>query len=261
MSSDANRANGGKKKPPKADGRNARERARVAAQQEAMRKKRRNLGLLILAIVVVVAAVGIGIGYATNFGKPSASSYTGKGWGPVTITNGKPIVLGDKNAPVTIKLYEDFRCPHCAEFEQKLGDTITSLQKDGKVKVELYVLTVIDDEDHQQGSLRSGNAMAAAAAAGFGEAYYNGLWANYGKNWTNDQLIDLGKQVGGDQADATFSSAVNDMKYQAWMSSAAQAATTDQVQGTPTVFINNEMKKDAAAWSPQQLRDAVNKAS
>lgn len=261
MSPDASRTNGGKRKPPKEDGRNARERARLAAQQTAMRKKRRNLGFLILAIVVVVAAVGIGIGYATNFGRPSASSYTGTGWGKVTVTDGKPILLGDKNAPVSIKLYEDFRCPHCEEFEQKLGPTITSLQKDGKVKVELYVLTVIDNEDGQQGSLRAGNAMAAAAAAGFGEAYYNDLWDNYGKAWTNQQLLDLGKQAGGSKADGAFTSAVNSMKYQSWMSSAAQAATADQVQGTPTIFINNQVKNDAAGWTPQQLRDAVKQAS
>lgn len=252
-----NRSNGGKRKPPKDSGSNARERARVAAQQAAQQKKRRNLGLLILAIVVVVAAAGIGIGYATNFGKPSASGYTGKGWGPVKISDGKPIVLGEPNAKNTVKLYEDFRCPHCAQFENKLGGTITDLQKKGDVKVELFVLTVIDNEDGQQGSLRSGNAMAAAAAAGFGEAYYNALYENYGKNWTNDQLIDLGKQVGGDQANAEFTEAVNSMKYQSWMNSAAQAANSDQVQGTPTVFINDTVKPDAAEWTPQQLRDAL----
>lgn len=260
MSPDANRSNGGKRKPPKASGSNARERARVAAEQTAMKKKRRNLGLLVLAIVVVVAAVGIGIGYATNFGKPTVSTYTGKGWGPVTISDGKPIVLGEPDAPVTLKLYEDFRCPHCAQFEQKLGPTITDLQKKGDVKVELYVLTVIDDEDGQQGSMRSGNAMAAAAAAGFGEAYYNALYENYGKNWTNDQLIDLAKQVDEGNAGQGFTDAVNNTKYQSWLQSAAQAANSDQVSGTPALFVNDSMKPDAAGWTPQQLRDAVKQA-
>ncbi|HEY9289990.1 MAG TPA: thioredoxin domain-containing protein, partial [Microlunatus sp.] len=164
----------------------------------------------------------------------------------------------DKNAPVTLKLYEDFRCPHCAEFEDNLGDTILDLQKQGQVKIELYVLTVIDNEDGQEGSLRSGNAMAAAAADGFGEAYYLGLWENYGKNWTNDQLIDLAKQVGSPSE--SFTAAVNGMKYQSWMQSAATAANNDGVQGTPTVFINDELKADAASWTPQQLEDAVKQA-
>ncbi|QDP96970.1 hypothetical protein FOE78_14510 [Microlunatus elymi] len=258
MSSDANRSNGGKNKPPKQDGSNARERARLAAEQKARQSKRRRLGLLVLVVVVVVAVIGVGIGYATNFGKPKTASGDVPTWGKVTVTDGKPIVLGDKNAPVTLKLYEDFRCPHCAEFEDNLGDTILDLQKKGQVKIELFVLTVIDNEDGQQGSLRSGNAMAAAAADGFGEAFYLGLWQNYGKAWTNEQLIDLAKQVGNPSDN--FISAVNNMKYQSWMQSAATAANNDGVQGTPTIFINNQLQADAAGWTPQQLKDAVNKA-
>ena len=258
MSSDDTRSNGGKRKPPKQDGSNARERARIAAARQERQSKRRKLAILILAIVVVVAAVGVAIGYATNFGKPKTASGDVPSWGKVNVTDGKPIVLGDKNAPVTLKLYEDFRCPHCAEFEETLGDTILDLQKSGKVKIELYVLTVIDNEDGQQGSLRSGNAMAAAAADGFGEAFYLGLWKNYGKNWTNDQLLDLAKQVGSPSDD--FTAAVNNTKYQSWMQSAAKAANSDGVTGTPTLFINGELKSDAAGWTPQQLRDAVAQA-
>jgi protein-disulfide isomerase len=258
--SQSTRVNGGKNKPPKAGGSNARDRARAAAAAAARKKKRRNLGLLVLAIVVVVAAVGIGIGYATNFGKPTANNAgSGLGWGPVTITNGKPITLGESNAPVTLKLYEDFRCPHCKEFENSLGPTITDLQKSGKAKVELFPLTVIDNEDGQQGSLRAGNAMACAAEDGFGQAYYTALFANYGKSWTNDQLISLANQVANPSS--KFTSCVNDMKHQDWMSSAAQAANNDGVQGTPTVFINNKLEADAPGWTPQQLRDAVAKAS
>ena len=30
--------------------------------------------------------------------------------------NKKPIVLGSDNAPVKIKIFSSFTCPHCAEF-------------------------------------------------------------------------------------------------------------------------------------------------
>jgi protein-disulfide isomerase len=259
MTPSATGSNGGKRKPPKDDGSNARERARIAAEATARQKKRRTLAVVVLAVVVLVAAAGIGIGYATNFGKPRAHSANGDGWGPVKITNGDPIVLGDDNAPVTLTLYEDFRCPHCANFENTLGKTITDLQKAGKVKVGLYVLTIIDNEDGQQGSLRSGNAMACAAEEGFGEAYYNALYDNYGKAWTNEQLVDLAKQVG--DPSAGFASCVSGLKHQDWLNSAAQAANQNQVSGTPTVFINDTVRPDAAGWTPQQLRDAVNQAA
>lgn len=259
MSSSATGANGGKRKPPKADGSSARERARIAAEAAGRRKKRRSLALILLVIVVVVAAAGIGIGYATNFGKPRAQTASGTGWGPVKITPGQPIQLGKDGAPVTLTLYEDFRCPHCAEFERSLGSTITDLQKSGKVKVDLYVLTIIDNEDGTQGSLRSGNAMACAAEEGFGEAYYNALYANYGKAWTDQQLIDLANQVG--DPSNSFSSCVSGLKHQDWLQSAAQAANDHQVTGTPTVFVNGTVRPDAPGWTPQQLRDAVNQAA
>ncbi len=259
MSPSATGANGGKRKPAKATGSNARERARVAAEAAARRKKRRTLALVVLVVVVVVAAAGIGIGYATNFGKPRAQSASGGGWGPVKVTNGQGIQLGEDTAPVTLTLYEDFRCPHCAEFEKSLGSTITDLQKSGKVKVDLYVLTIIDNEDGTQGSLRSGNAMACAAEEGFGEAYYNALYDNYGKAWTDQQLIDLAKQVGNPSAG--FSSCVTGLKHRDWLQSAAQAANDHQVTGTPTVFINGTVRPEAPGWTPQQLRDAVNQAA
>ena len=72
--SEATRVNGGKRKPPKEGGSNARERARVAAVEAARRRKRRNLGLLVLAIVVVVAAVGIGIRSGRRFFSPGGGA-------------------------------------------------------------------------------------------------------------------------------------------------------------------------------------------
>lgn len=251
-------SNGGKKKPPKPEGRNARERARIAAAQAARRKKRRKLGIIVLAIVMVVAAAGIGVGYATNFGKPRADK-SSTGWGPVDIKKGKPITLGEDDAPVKLTMYEDFRCPHCQQMYKSLGSTISDLQKSGKIKVELYVLPVIDQQDQQKGSLRSGNAMACAAEEGFGQAYYNGLFKNYGKNWTNDQLVHLGKEV--DKPKKKFSQCVTGMKHQDWVDSVTQTAQQKQVSSTPTVFLNGKKKTKAPEWSSQQLRDAVKKAS
>lgn len=260
MSPQNHQANGGKRKPPKPDGRNARERARIAAAQQARRKKRRTLGIIVLAVILVAAAAGVGIGYATNFGSPTAdkTSQDGGSWGPVKVEKGKPITLGEDDAPVTLTIYEDFRCPHCQEMEKSLGSTITDLQKSGDIKVDLYVLPVIDQQDNQHGSLRAGNAMACAAEEGFGKAYHDGLFDNYGKAWTNSQLVNLGKQV--DDPSKKFSSCVNDLEHEGWVESVTQTAQQNQVTATPTVFIDGDKKDDAVNWSPQQLRDAVKQA-
>ncbi|QGN32382.1 thioredoxin domain-containing protein [Microlunatus sp. Gsoil 973] len=255
--SEATRVNGGKRKPPKEGGSNARERARVAAAEAARRRKRRNLGLLVLAIVVVVAAVGIGIGYATNFGRPKANTASNIGWGPVSVTPGKPIVLGQKDAKTTVKLYEDFRCPHCQEFETKFGETLNGLQKNGTMKIELWILPVIDAEDNSDHSLRAGNAFACAAEEGFGQAMYQAFWKNPGKAWTDEMLIDLGNQVA--DPPSSFKSCVTGLKHKDWVDSAQPAASADQVTGTPTMFINGKMQSlgTVMEWTPQQMTDAI----
>lgn len=259
--SQATRVNGGKRKPPKQGGSNARERARAAAAEAARRRKRRNLGLLVLAIVVVVAAIGVGVGYATNFGRPQADTASSTGWGPVSVTPGKPIVLGKSNAPVTVKLYEDFRCPHCQEFEDKFGDTLTGLQNSGKIKIELWVLPVIDAEDNSDHSLRAGNAFACAAQEGFGQAMYEAFWKNPGKAWTDQMLIDLGNQVANPPS--SFKSCVTGLKHKDWVESSQQASQADGVTGTPTMFINGKVQDltTVMSWTPQQMKDQINKAA
>jgi protein-disulfide isomerase len=249
-------SSGKKSRPPK-NGSNARERARIAAEQAALRKKRRNLGIIIAAVVLIV--VGSGIGYAAwrSYGNVNAGTYTGQGWGPVTITNNQPIVLGAEDAGNTIGLFADYRCPHCDEFERKFGDTITQMQEKGELKLELYAVAFVDP----QGSANAANALACAAEEGFGQAYNIGLWENYGKPWTPDQLIDLAGKVADPKP--AFNTCVTSNKHLAWVQSMANTAQQKGVTGTPSLFIGGKQQNLSTVmeWTPQEFRDAVTSAS
>jgi len=261
MSEATTRVNGGKRKPPKEGGsRNARERAAAAARENARRKRRRNLGILVLAVVVVVAAIGVGIGYATNFGHVNGDKQaSGTGWGPVSVDPGKPIVLGNPDAKTTVTLYEDFRCPHCQEFEQKFGDTLTSLQKNNTIKIELWILPVIDAEDGTNESVQAGNAFACAAQDGFGQAMYQGFWKNPNQTWSTDSLVELANKVA--DPPSSFKNCVTSMKHQDWVNSSQQAASVANVSGTPTMFINGKVQDLTTVmnWTTQQMKDAIAK--
>ena len=170
----------------------ARERARLAAEQAAARKRdQRILISVVAAFVVLVVAGGILFQGWRSSRSPSAAPSASSSAAPVTITNGKPIPLGSADAPVTITLYEDFHCPHCADFEEEFGPTITQAQESGAARVELYPMSFIDE-----GSITAANAMACAAEAGFGQAYYLGLFANHTLQWSDPQLIELATKVG-----------------------------------------------------------------
>jgi hypothetical protein len=170
---------------------NARERARLAAEQAAARKARpANLDHDDRCIRGDLVAGGIAFQAWRTSRAPSAAPSVSVSASPVTITNGRPIPLGSAAAPVTITLYEDFHCPHCADFEEQFGSSHYPSQEAGAARLELYPMAFIDE-----GSLTAANAMACAAEAGLGQAYYLGLFANHTLQWSDPQLIDLATKV------------------------------------------------------------------
>jgi protein-disulfide isomerase len=234
---------------------NARERARLAAEQAAARKReRRILIVIVAAFVLIVVAGGIGFQAWRTSRAPSAAPSASVSASPVTITNGHPIPLGSPEAPVTITLYEDFHCPHCADFEEQFGSTITQAQVAGSARVELYPMAFIDE-----GSLTAANAMACAAEAGFGQAYYTGLFANHTLQWSDPQLIDLATKVGGSSSEA-FRTCVMRRAHADWVTSINAAADTNGVSQTPTMLINGK-EVDIGALTPESLQTMINDAA
>lgn len=208
--------------------------------------------LLAVVAVVLIGAVSV-FSWQKSHGRPHAPAAQ-PSFGPVTLTDGQPIRLGHQNAPVTLTLFEDFNCPHCENFEQNLGPTITQLQRSGRVKVELYPMSFVTKR-----SPALANAMACAATQGFGQAYYAGLFANFGLKWTDDQLVQLGSVVGRPSPD--FARCVRSEQHASWVESITKAAQQQKVGETPTVFINGVRQPDkAATWSPDELRSRIGAA-
>jgi protein-disulfide isomerase len=234
---------------------NARERARLAAEQAAARKRdRRILIAVVAAFVLVVVAAGIGLQAWRTYRSPSAVPSSSVSASPVTISNGQPIVLGSSQAPTTITLYEDFHCPHCADFEEQFGPIITQAQESGTARVELYPMSFIDE-----GSAAAANAMACAAEAGFGQAFYRGLFANHTLQWSDQQLIDLAAKVGGTPSEA-FQTCVTSKAHADWVSSINAAAEKNGVAQTPTMMINGQ-SVDIANLTPDALKTMITNAT
>ena len=235
---------------------NARERARLAEVQAAARKRdRRILIMMLAAFVVIVVAGGIAFQAWRTHRAPSAAPSVSVSASPVTITNGRPIPLGSAGAPVTITLYEDFHCPHCADFEEQFRSTITQAQESGAARVELYPMAFIDE-----GSLTAANAMACAAEAGFGQAYYLGLFANHTLQWSDPQLIDLATKVNGTPPSEAFKTCVTRRAHSDWVTSINAVADTNGVAQTPTMLINGK-EVDIATLTPDSLKTMINDAA
>jgi protein-disulfide isomerase len=235
---------------------NARERTRLAAEQAAARKRdQRILISVVVAFVVLVVAGGIVFQAWRTSRAPSAAPPATVSASPVTITNGRPIPLGSADAPVTIILYEDFHCPHCADFEEQFGPTINQAQESGAARVELYPMAFIDE-----GSVTAANAMACAAEAGFGQAYYLGLFANHTLQWSDPQLIDLAAKVAGSPPSDAFKTCVMRRAHSDWVTSMNAAADQNGVTQTPTMLINGK-NVDLASLTPDSLKAMITNAA
>jgi protein-disulfide isomerase len=235
---------------------NARERARLEAEQAvARRRDQRILLSVVVAFVLVVVAGGILFQAWRTNRSPSAVPSATAAASPVTITNGRPIPLGSPDAPVTITLYEDFHCPHCADFEEQFGPTITQAQESGAARVELYPMAFIDE-----GSITAANAMACAAEAGFGQAYYLGLFANHTLQWSDPQLIDLATKVAGSPPTEAFQTCVKRRAHSDWVTSINAAADEKGVSQTPTMLINGK-NVEIEALTPESLKAMITDAA
>ncbi|GAA2105495.1 hypothetical protein GCM10009841_24330 [Microlunatus panaciterrae] len=234
---------------------NARSRAEQQRDLQLRRRRERRLLTAVAAgLVLLVVAGGVLLQTWRTHRTPSAATHSSAGFAPVSVEPGKPLLLGKAGAPVKITLYEDFHCPHCADFEEKLGPVITEQQNSGTVVVELFPMAFIDE-----GSLAASNAMACAAENGFGQSYYLGLFANHTLQWNQSQLIDLATRTAGGSR-GRFDSCVTTGAHASWVDSINAAAQSAGVDSTPTMFLDGN-PVDVGRLTPDTLRTMISEAA
>ncbi|MFI5755259.1 thioredoxin domain-containing protein [Streptomyces sp. NPDC051569] len=250
--------------------RSARERLQQEREIEKAREKRRRTLIMSAAVVGVLAVAGaIGV-VAANAGKDKATGAAGPVLAPSGL-NGKDdlaIPVGATDAPSTLTVWEDFRCPACAQFENTFRSTVHQLEKAGQLKVEYHLATLIDGNMGGSGSLRAANAAACAQDAGKFSAYHDVLYENqpletddaYARN---SRLLELAGKVPGLESAPGFRECVDGGNHDAWVKKSAEAFRTGNFSGTPTVLLNGESvfpKKGNENITPANLKKWVKEA-
>ncbi|MFB6718018.1 MULTISPECIES: thioredoxin domain-containing protein [unclassified Streptomyces] len=223
----------------------ARDRLVQQREREKAHERRRRALIVSGAVVGVLAlAAVVGVIAANTGGKKSSTA------GPVvapsgaTGKDGLAIQVGADNAPSTLTIWEDFRCPVCAQFENAFRDTVRQLESSGQVKIEYHLATLIDGNLGGSGSLRAANAAACAQGAGKFSAYHDVLYRNQPPETEdafgdNAKLIELSKKVPGLDTPA-FRSCVEDGKHDSWVQKSNTAFQKGGFQGTPAALLNGE---------------------
>ncbi|HNB52286.1 MAG TPA: thioredoxin domain-containing protein [Anaerolineales bacterium] len=191
------------------------------------------LGLIVVFAIAVVAVLVIS-------GTPKADSRTGSEYGPdpsiprgIT-TDGLPY-LGNADAAVTMRIYEDLGCHNCRDF---FRDTEPSILENyvatGKVKLEIYTLAFVN-----QSSLPAAEAAYCAQDQDKYWEYRDILFGNQGVvAFSRTNLVQWAEDLGMDTN--AFASCFDQEIYRQQIMDTSQQALDVGVTGTPTSVINGE---------------------
>ncbi|WP_416967184.1 thioredoxin domain-containing protein [Streptomyces sp. 4F14] len=233
----------------------ARERLRQERERQAKKDKVKRQVIVGVSALAVLAAAG-GISYAViQANKPThweaVKDDTVVAPANTTGKDGTTVVIGKDTAKKTLKIYEDPRCPVCAQFEQTVGATVKKDIDDGKFKFQYSGATFIDNKDNGEGSKNALSALGAALNVS-PEAFLEYKTAMYSTKWhpdeTNDKfkndsyLIEIADTVPALKGNAKFQDAVKKGTYDAW--AMAMSKTFDDnkegVQGTPAFVMDGK---------------------
>ena len=239
---------------------------KAQAERDARNKKAKRSRIVFqLGIVgiLLAAATVIALVVVTSTGAASVTPANMAGGG-VRFEGGSLTPLASKStdefkiktAPlskeaVDVRIYVDYLCPFCNQFEQTYGDYLTGLVSSGDVALEYHPISILDRLS--VGTKYSTRAAAASACVADNSPkswldYNNALFANQpeenSEGLTDKDLATLATTAGASEAAAKC---IIDGDYVGWAGKNTKAATTEipfinqGLQSTPTITVNGKL--------------------
>lgn len=229
-------------------------------RREQQRRERRNTILIqlgiALGVLVIVAAVVAFVVLNNSAKEPAAPPSAQQGSISLHGVDGVPfavedtaVSVGNSSAPVTIDLYEDYSCPHCADYEAAVGPTLYALAASGDAVVKFHPIRIVTAYGTAAGSA------AACVAENDPQAwpeFHSALFANHNQQtdgWSASDFANFAK-IRGITDEGTLS-CISDGTFTDWIVSNTDASRDAGVKGTPTLFINGEIQ--SSLLGPDEL--------
>jgi protein-disulfide isomerase len=228
--------------------------------------RRRNMliraGLTAIVIIFAVALVF----WIMNHKKPDSAGPVAGEKRAISVAVQDKLIKDSAGKPkVVLSMYEDFLCPHCGEFEQKMGSTVQQLIDTGAVQADYYMVALppLDTAQTQHYSSRAGNAAYCVADADtspgkdafrrFHAALYAQQPGEISTSFpTNAQLIETARLAG--VANQTLSDCINNGKYTTMVQGLVKATG---IEFTPTIRVNGDQFAVSDTTTPQDLINKV----
>lgn len=217
------------------------ERAAAALLEQQRRERRRTAltaGGVILAMIVI-----IGGGFLINQMRDSSKDIGGAA--PAAGSGDFGVTIGDKDAPNTVVMYEDFLCPFCGELESVTDTELATLADDGKVRVEYRPFNLLNT-DYSVASAAAFKVVLDASGPEVAKKFHDLLYADQpseqGPFPDSDWLVDKAVEAGATESDVR--AGIENGDGNDWVDKATQAASDAGVQSTPTILLNGKLFQD-----------------
>lgn len=207
----------------------------AAIRQQHERSERRRRTAVVSGVVVGVLALVFAIGYAVQSSRDTTGAQARP---PTGAVDRYAVPRGEASAPVTVTVYEDFMCPHCADFEAAAGPMLAEHAGSGDVRVLYHPMAFVDDY-----SVDAANAYAAVLDTAGPEAaaeFHDELFAVLASSGppSEAELVTLAVESGATRSEVA--PPIEELAFEQWVVNATDAANKDGVRQTPTVLVDGE---------------------
>lgn len=245
----------------------AREKARRLREQQKRRDRVSRIALqggLAVVVIAIVAIVVFAVSSSIRPAGPGPANMASDGvvigenmvaqTSPSLPVEGTPTpsVRDTSSGKVDIRVYLDYLCPYCGDFEKTNGDQIKEWVTSGAATVEIHPIAILTTRSNgTKYSERAANAAACVADAQPNAFFdYNSLLflnqpAEGTDGLSDDQLKKYAAQAGVENT-AAVNSCIDDSRFVSWVRAATERATSGPLPGTdvpaatgtPIVLVN-----------------------
>jgi protein-disulfide isomerase len=222
------------------------ERAAAALKEQQRAERRRAtlmVGGVVLAILVIVVA-----GFLINRARDTSADVSA----PPAGSGSYGVTIGDKSAPHTVVIYEDFLCPYCGELESASHEDMAKLAEEGKVYVEYRPFNLLP-ADYSVAAASAFKVVLDASGPEVAKKFHDELYADQpeesGPFPDADWLVQKAVDAGADEA--SVRSGIENGEGESWVADATKAADDAGVSSTPTIVLDGKVFQDGR--TPDEL--------
>lgn len=171
-------------------------------------------------------------------------------------TSGRPL-LGNPDAPVTMVVFEDFRCPACQTFELSVFPAIERDYVDsGRVKVVAMSLPVVNPVAASEHVARVGKCVYEQSNDAFWEMKAP-LFRSQPELDDARRTVELALSYAPGIDAGALEACLGDLASMQRVRADVDLATSLQVRATPTIFVNGQMVTAPSAAAVRAALDAA----